>query len=130
MIDDSPKGKFFRIAWFFGGVVFCILAFQLSAMFMHSRFAWLESSPLLSNTLFLTSLLNFLAALTISRPSRKTYHCDRGENEYRDPFVGLDRYEFCDHGYGIDQVKATNYKFQALSFAVPGMILFLSSIMV
>ncbi len=85
----------------------------------------MEAELRLTYSFSFAGALHLLAALMLSRPTRNTYHSESTKGEYRDPFVGLDRYEFANHGYGVDRKKTRENRIQALSFGLPGLILFL-----
>jgi hypothetical protein len=130
MIDYGVITIKLRVPWLIGGVVVTLPELYLSSLLVSVEYGWTNTGSQVASMLFFASILHFLASVVLSRPSRKSYHATRNDNERRDPFVGLDGYELADQGYGIDVEKSAMYRMQALSFAVPGVLLFVGSVIV
>ena len=125
------------LIWLFAGTVCAGVLFYLIDMLVQSHYASLPvafdppESHKMSIALFSSGLLQLLIGLFVMKPTRKIYHVPTYQKEYRDPFVGLDREELSDHGYGTENSKENDKrKFQGLIFFLPTLVLFALSVYV
>ena len=122
------------IIWPLAGIIFAGALFYLMDTWIHSRYdnapKALDQPKLykVSTALFISGGLQLLIGFLLMKPVRKTYHVPAGRKEYRDPFVGLDREELSNHGYGIENSKENNKrKLQGFIFSLPGLMLIVYS---
>ena len=111
------------IIWSLAGIVFSILSFYLADKMTLASYYGQTESYKTSTALFLSGVLQLFFGFLLMKPIRKTYHVPPGQVEYRDPFVGLDREELADHGYGTENKDENNKrKLQGFIFAMPGIV--------
>jgi putative Ca2+/H+ antiporter (TMEM165/GDT1 family) len=116
--------------WLLGGVLFAVLAIFLCSIVVNRVYGSMEPGQMFANTFFYASAVHFIAALILARPARRTYHAPPDNKKSRDPSAGAGRYEPAGHEYGLDRAMTIEYRVQAISFAIPGMVMFLVSFLV
>jgi hypothetical protein len=118
-----------RPRWFFGGLLFAVVAMSLCSIVVDRVYGGMESGRMFANTLFYASTVQFIAALILARPAQAWRVAPRSKDT-RGPPAGSDRHEPSDPGYGVDGAKTVEYRVQAVSFAIPGFVMFLLSFLV
>ena len=118
------------IRWSLSGIIFAVVTFYLINALIQSQYdnvsdAYDQSETYKTSTaLFISGAVQLFIGFLLMKPRSKTYHVPQGHKEYRDPFVGLDREELADHGYGAEDMGEKNKrKLQGFVFALPGLVL-------
>lgn len=128
--NNHPVLHMIKAYWLIGGIIFAFMEFYLASIFVSEEYYWMRSRDQVSNALFFAGTFHFLISILLSRPARKLYNVIPGKKEKRDPFAGLDRFELSDHGYGINRKRTLEYRRQAYSFVIPGVIMFILSFVI
>ena len=117
------------IIWSVAGIICAGVLFYLMDLMIQSRYASYPEAydqPEMykkSMALFFSGVIQLGIGFLLMKPVRKTYYVPTGRNEYRDPFVGLDREELSDHGYGIENTNENkNRKLQGFIFLLPSVL--------